>query len=83
MATKKPAKKPSKAVARPRGGISALSVRKSQEPKLSSGDLKSKIRSKHGLAPGFNGIVKDNGSVMHITVDAKGREKILSCYIPE
>lgn len=57
---------------------------KAAESKPSMGDRKSKIRSKqHGLAPGFDGIVKSGGAVMHIKVDAKGREKVISTYIPD
>jgi hypothetical protein len=92
MTKKKPTKKSNKAPkgakklskkssARPGGGITALVNRSKREP--STGDLKSEVRSKHGLAPGFNGVIKSNGAVMHIAVDAKGREKIFSCYIPD
>lgn len=48
----------------------------------SSGNTKSKIRSKHGLPPGYNGIIKSKDSVMRIKVDAKGRERVIS-YIPQ
>lgn len=84
--TKKAAVRSSKkTAARVGGGISSLLNRSKPEAewKPSSGDLRSKIRSKHGLAPGFDGVVKSGGAVMHIRVDAKGREEILSTYIPE
>lgn len=48
----------------------------------SPGNIKSKIRSKRGLPPGFSGMVRSEGCVMLIKVDAKGRERVVS-YIPE
>lgn len=55
---------------------------KESSPKFSPGDVKSKIRSKGGLPPGFVGVVRRDGVVSIIQVDAKGREKVLSSYIP-
>lgn len=66
---------------KPPRGAKAKTKALSKPPRFSQGNVKSKIRSKHGFPPGFSGMVRHKGSVMLLRVDARGRETILS-YIP-